>query len=280
MEDTNAILEGIREELEDIWNALYVRNVLLLAQLKIASGLEMNELYAILDEIGDAALSREPARRLSGRTSFTKRAHRSGGEAMVREAIKTLEGALETLMETGALLEGHFQLDSGLHSPFYLEVARLLEWPQQLERLCRHIADRFRGEKVQVVVRPATGGIISYGVARQLGTRAIWAERVEGDYIFPRGFSIAPGERVLIVDDVLTTGDSVTAVLEAVRSAGGTPIGVGILADCTGGRLEFDVPLYVSLPLELAAYERQVCPLCRWGIKLSRRDKHAAEHPD
>lgn len=177
--------------------------------------------------------------------------------------------AVQTLREAGALLEGHFQLTSGRHSPLYVEKFRLLERPQQTERLCRLIADRFRGESPQVVAGPTTGGIIlSYEVARQLGVRGIFAEKTEGGRAFRRGFSIAPGERVLVVDDVLTTGGSVGEVLAAVRSAGGQPMGVGVLVDRTGGRARFDVPFFACLTLDLPTYEPGNCPLCRRGLPL------------
>lgn len=191
--------------------------------------------------------------------------------------------AAQVLREAGALLEGHFRLTSGRHSPLYVEKFRLLERPQQTERLCRLIADRFRGAGPQVVAGPTTGGIIvSYEVARQLalpdlpagrqagrqGVRGIFAEKADAGRSFQRGFSITPGERVLVVDDVLTTGGSVREVLEAVRAAGGTPVGVGVLVDRTGGRAHFDLPFFACLTLDLPTYDPADCPLCRQGLPL------------
>lgn len=180
------------------------------------------------------------------------------------------EGEIAALLrETGALLEGHFQLASGRHSPVYIEKFRLLQHPRHTESVCRLIAERFRAEAPEVVAGPTTGGIIlSYEVARQLGVRGIFAERAEGGRVFGRGFSLAPGERVLVVDDVLTTGGSVQDVLRLVRSAGGLPVGVGVLVDRTGGRVALGVPLFACLTLDLPAYDPGDCPLCREAVPL------------
>jgi len=151
------------------------------------------------------------------------------------------------LREVGAVLDGHFLLASGRHSPMYVEKFRLLEQPRHTERLCRLIADHFRPQGVQLVAAPTTGGIIlSYEVARQLGVRGIFAEKVKEGRRFGRGFRVAPGERTLVVDDVLTTGGSIREVLEAVRAAGGEPIGVAVLVDhCRPFRLR---PALLRLP--------------------------------
>ena len=208
----------------------------------------------------------------------------------------------ELLRQVGALLDGHFQLNSGRHSPVFVEKFRLLQYPEATERLCRLIADRFRGEGPQVVAGPTTGGIIlSYEVARLLGLRGIFAEKTDGQRRFQRGFSIGRGERVLVVDDVLTTGGSVREVLAAVREAGGEAIGLGVLVDRSGGgadpstglppgspgglrrrlakaraglggsgdRTGFGVPLYACLTLELPTYEAGECPLCAQGMALT-----------
>ncbi len=180
------------------------------------------------------------------------------------------EEAAALLREVGALLEGHFQLASGRHSPVYVEKFRLLQHPRHTETLCRMIAERFRGDGPQVVAGPTTGGIIlSYEVARQLGLRGIFAEKdADGRRTFERGFSIAPRERVLVVDDVLTTGGSVHEVLAAVRAAGGEPMGVGVLVDRSGGSTGFEVPFFACLTLDLPAYEANGCPLCAEGAPL------------
>lgn len=184
------------------------------------------------------------------------------------------------LRQAGALLDGHFQLSSGRHSPAYVEKFRLLQHPEHAEKLCRLIADHFREQEVHLVAGPSTGGVIlSYEVARQLGVRGIFAEPSasgggrkwadpggEGERRqFRSAFSIAPGERVLVVDDVLTTGGSVRQVLEAVREAGGQPMGVGVLVDRSGGRINFGLPFFACLTLDLPTYEPGECPLCKRG---------------
>ncbi|HEU4759561.1 MAG TPA: orotate phosphoribosyltransferase [Dehalococcoidia bacterium] len=189
------------------------------------------------------------------------------------------EDAAALLREAGALLEGHFRLTSGKHSPAYVEKFRLLERPRQVGALCQMIAEHFRGLSPQVVVGPTTGGIIiSYEVARLLGLRGIFAEKGEGGgRSFQRGFRLGQGERALIVDDVLTTGGSVREVIEAVRDAGGEPLGVGVLVDRTGGKTGFGqtparlsgLPFFACLTLELPAYEPASCPLCAKGVPLA-----------
>lgn len=176
------------------------------------------------------------------------------------------------LREAGALMDGHFRLTSGRHSPQYVEKFRLLEQPEQTAELCRLIAERFRGDGPQVVAGPTTGGIIlSYEVARQLGVRGIFAETSNGRREFGRGFELAPGERTLIVDDVLTTGGSVRDVIEAVRRAGGIPIGVGVLVNRAGpgGGDAFGLPFFACLEMDIPSYDESACPLCREGVKLT-----------
>ena len=174
------------------------------------------------------------------------------------------------LREVGALMDGHFLLSSGRHSPIYVEKFRLLERPEATERLCRLIADRFRDDEPELVAGPTTGGVIlSYEVARLLGLRGIFAEEADGGRAFQRGFEVRPGERTLIVDDVLTTGGSIREVIEAVRRAGGRPIGVGVLVDRSGGRTDFDLPFFACLELDLPTYEAGACPLCDDGTPLT-----------
>ena len=174
------------------------------------------------------------------------------------------------LREVGALMDGHFLLSSGRHSPIYVEKFRLLERPEATERLCRLIADRFRDDGPELVAGPTTGGVIlSYEVARLLGLRGIFAEKADGGRAFQRGFEVHPGERTLIVDDVLTTGGSIREVIEAVRRAGGGPIGVGVLVDRSGGRTDFGLPFFACLELDLPTYEAGACPLCDDGVPLT-----------
>jgi orotate phosphoribosyltransferase len=180
--------------------------------------------------------------------------------------------AEQLLQDSGALLEGHFQLASGKHSQRYIEKFRLLERPTQTEALCRMIAEWARPLNPQLVAGPTTGGIIiSYEVARLLGVRGIFAEKGNGKSgrAFERGFAIAPEERILVVDDVLTTGGSVRDVIDAVRQAGGEIAGVAVLIDRTGGTIDFGVPFFACLTLDVPAYEAADCPLCRQSLPLT-----------
>jgi orotate phosphoribosyltransferase len=180
-------------------------------------------------------------------------------------------GVLDVFRQTGAILEGHFLLTSGRHSGTYLEKFRILQYPEQTQQLCRLIAERFRASEVQVVAGPTTGGIIlSFEVARQLGVRGIFAESAEGGRRFLRGFRIEPGERTLVVDDILTTGGSIRDVLDAVRQAGGKPVGVAVLADRTAGATDFGVPFLACTILKIESYEPSQCPLCREGVPLTK----------
>lgn len=173
--------------------------------------------------------------------------------------------------EAGAVLEGHFLLTSGLHSPVYWEKFRVLQYPHYTERLCRLIADYFRGSGVQVVAGPTTGGIIiSFEVARQLGVRCLFAEKEGQRRVFRRGFSIGDGEKVLVVDDVLTTGSSISEVMEAVTRLGGNVIGVGVLVDRAEQKKEFGVPLFSCLRAVAPVYPPAECPLCAAGVPLVR----------
>ncbi len=187
-------------------------------------------------------------------------------------ARDTEELAAAIFREAGAHLEGHFQLASGRHSPAYVEKFRVLQHPRHTETLCRMIAERFRDLRPQLVAGPTTGGIIlSYEVARALGLRSVFAERANEGRSFQRGFVIEPGERVLVVDDVLTTGGSVRDVIDAVRRAGGEPVGVGVLVDRrgqTGSDTAFDLPFFACLNLDFPTYEADACPLCAAGTPL------------
>jgi orotate phosphoribosyltransferase len=185
-------------------------------------------------------------------------------EADARRAAAAL------LREVGAVMDGHFRLNSGRHSPVYVEKFRLLQHPQHTERLCRLIADRFRDERPELVAGPTTGGIIlSYEVARLLGLRGIFAEKSAVGRAFQRGFQVRAGERTLIVDDVLTTGGSIREVIEAVRRAEGAPIGVAVLVDRSGGRTDFGLPFFACVELDLPTYAEGACPLCDAEVPLT-----------
>ncbi|MEZ4553086.1 MAG: orotate phosphoribosyltransferase [Dehalococcoidia bacterium] len=176
------------------------------------------------------------------------------------------------LEDSGAILEGHFQLNSGRHSDRYLEKFNLLQWPRYTEMVCQKIAQAMRHLEPETVAGPTTGGIIlAYEVARQLGLRGIFAERASGGgRAFQRDFRLRPGERVLVVDDVLTSGASVRETLAAVRTTGAASVGVAVLVDRSGGSARFgDLPFFAATEFALQTYEPGECPLCREGVPLT-----------
>ena len=178
----------------------------------------------------------------------------------------------EIFRKSGAVLEGHFLLTSGLHSPVYWEKFQVLQYPNYTEQLCHMIADRFSKERVQVVAGPTTGGIIlAFEVGRQLGVRGIFAEK-EGatGRAFRRGFTINPGERVLVVDDILTTGGSIREVIAPVTKQGGVLVGVGVLVDRSEQPVDFGVPFFSCLRSKTIAYKAESCPLCAAKMPLVR----------
>jgi orotate phosphoribosyltransferase len=177
----------------------------------------------------------------------------------------------EQLQARGAVLRGHFQFASGRHGDTYIEKFRILQWPDVTGEMCARIADHFRGQ-ANIVAGPTTGGIIlSYETARHLGLPSIIAERKDGsdEREFKRGFQVGPGDRVLVVDDVLTTGGSIREVLAAVRERGAEVTGVGVLVDRTGGSIDFGVPFFACLSLSIVSYDPADCPFCRQGLPLT-----------
>lgn len=178
-------------------------------------------------------------------------------------------GVLEMFKASGAIKEGHFLLASGLHSPVYWEKFRILQYPHYTERLCRLIAQHFGKQRIDVVAGPTTGGIIlAFETARQLGVRSIFAEKEGQARIFRRDFEITPGENILVVDDVLTTGSSVTETINAAAGLGGNVIGIGVLVDRTGEELVFNLPLFSCLRAPTTTYSPAQCPLCAAHIPL------------
>jgi orotate phosphoribosyltransferase len=178
---------------------------------------------------------------------------------------------LELFRNLGVLLDGHFLLTSGKHTPQFLQCSQLMQHPQHTERLCRVLAAEFRDLGVEVVVGPAVGGIIlAYEVARQLGVRGIFAEKQDDHMKLRRGFELSCGERALIVEDAVTTGGSVRSVLKAVREEGAEPVGVGMLIDRTAGEVDFGLQQYALLELAVPSYTPEECPLCREGVPLKR----------
>lgn len=186
--------------------------------------------------------------------------------------------AEELLRETGAILEGHFLLTSGLHSRLYVEKFNVLQHPEYTEKLCEMIANHFKDEGVETVIGPATGGIIlSQVTARILGTRSIFTERENGKMTLRRGFRITPGEKVLIVEDIVTTGGSIREVVDVVKSAGGDIRGIGLFVDRSGGHADYGVPEDIVFPLvrlTVPTYSPDDCPLCKEGVPITERGSH------
>ena len=174
------------------------------------------------------------------------------------------------LRSTGAVLEGHFRLASGRHSGTYIEKFRIMEDPSATEALCGMIATHFRSSGATLVIGPAMGGVIlAYETAKQMGLHGIFAEKDgEGGLMFDRGFSVPPGQPILVVDDVLTTGGSVKKVLALLEAAGAKVVGVGFLIDRTNGGVDFGVPFYACHAMQIESYAPDDCPLCAQGLEL------------
>lgn len=182
-------------------------------------------------------------------------------------AVEIDQQLLTLFQRTGALLEGHFLLTSGLHSPRYLQCALVLQYPEHAEYAGRAIASHFSGERVDAVVAPAIGGIvIGHEAARALGARALFTEREGGVMTLRRGFTLSPGEKVLVVEDVVTTGGSTRETVEAVRRAGGEVIGAGSVVDRSSGAADVGVTRVALLTLDVPAYDPSDCPLCGQGL--------------
>jgi orotate phosphoribosyltransferase len=179
----------------------------------------------------------------------------------------THDELLDLYRRSGALLDGHFRLTSGLHSSGYLQCALVLQHPQHAERLGRAIADRARELRPTVVLSPALGGVvIGQEVGRALGVRAIFAERQDGALTLRRGFMIAENDRVLVVEDVLTTGGSTRETMQVARAAGGQVVGAASIVDRGAGAAELGVPFISLLAIDLPTYEPDKCPLCARGL--------------
>ena len=179
----------------------------------------------------------------------------------------TRDELLDLFRRSGALLEGHFRLTSGLHSSGYLQCALVLQHPEHAEALGRAIADRTRSLRPTAVLSPALGGVvIGHEVGRALGVRALFAERQDGELTLRRGFVIAENDRVLVIEDVLTTGGSTRETMQVARASGGQVVGAASIVNRSGGRAEFDVPFASLLDIDLPTYEPDKCPLCAKGL--------------
>ncbi|MGE5417023.1 MAG: orotate phosphoribosyltransferase [Acidobacteriota bacterium] len=176
---------------------------------------------------------------------------------------KEIAGVFE---KSGALLNGHFILTSGRHSNQYMQCAQVLQYPEYTEQLAKELAAQFAGDKIEMVVAPAVGGIIvAYEVARQLGVKSIFCERENYRMTLRRGFEIKPGQRILVVEDVVTTGGSVQEVVEVVKAAGGDVVGVAVLVDRSAGQIDFGVKTKAALTMEIKSWPAEECPMCKEG---------------
>ena len=178
----------------------------------------------------------------------------------------TKEQVLEIFARTGVLLEGHFRLTSGLHAAKYLQCAQLLQYPHEAGPLCEQLASYFKDAGATVVAGPATGGIIlAYEVAKALGVKNIFGERENGVMTFRRGFKLEPTDKVLVLEDVVTTGGSVKELIACVKEAGAEVVGVASLVNRSGGRVDFGVPFKSLVNLDITTYQPEECPMCKEG---------------
>lgn len=176
---------------------------------------------------------------------------------------------LRIFHQTDALLNGHFLLTSGRHSEVYFQCAKVLQYPEYAEELCSIIADEFCDKEISAVIAPAMGGIIvGYEVAKQLNKKFIFAEREDNKLTLRRGFSINPGDRLLVCEDVVTTGGSVFEVMEIVKSFGAEVVGVGFIVDRSNGSVNFGVPQLSTMRLDATSYSPEDCPQCKSGAEL------------
>lgn len=179
----------------------------------------------------------------------------------------TEEELLDIFKKTEALLNGHFLLTSGRHSNVYFQCAKVLQYPQYNQDICTTLAEHFRNYEMDTVIAPAIGGIVvGQEVARQLNKRFIFAEREDKKLNLRRGFSLAKGERVLVCEDVVTTGGSVFEVIDIVKQAEGIPVGVGFIVDRSNGKVQFGVPQKSVISLEAISFEPESCNLCKENI--------------
>jgi orotate phosphoribosyltransferase len=179
--------------------------------------------------------------------------------------------AKRLLSSTEALLEGHFVLSSGLHSGQYLQCAKIFQFPDVSERVCRELAAKIPAQTIDGTLSPALGGIvIGYELARALRARAIFAERPEARFTLRRGFAVKPAERILIVEDVITTGGSVMELYELARSAQAEVVGFAALIDRSGGAFKPPEPVYSWLQLEIPAFRPEDCPLCKQALPITK----------
>lgn len=195
------------------------------------------------------------------------------------QMILSKEKILEIFEKSGALLKGHFLLTSGRHSSKYFQCAKVLQHPEYAEKICGLISDHFKSYKIDTVIAPAIGGIVvGQEVARQLNKRSIFAERENKSLTLRRGFTLEKGEKVLVCEDVVTTGGSVFEVIDIVRNYGAEVAGVGFIVDRSNGKVNFgssrqdgvvtNYPQFSTIKLEVVSFLPDDCPLCKEGVEL------------
>ncbi len=176
----------------------------------------------------------------------------------------TEESLLQIFKETDALLEGHFLLTSGKHSDRYFQCAKVLQYTQFTTEICQLISSHFKDYEIDTVISPAIGGIVvGQEVARQLGKRFIFTEREDGKMTLRRGFSIKPGENVLVCEDVVTTGGSVFEVIDVIKENGARAVGVGFIVDRSNGKVNFGTEQFSTIKMDVKSYEPDACPICK-----------------
>jgi len=183
---------------------------------------------------------------------------------------------MQLFERVGAVRHGHFELSSGRHSATYVQCALVLQYPESAEKLGRALAEKFKGVQIDCVASPALGGVlVGHEVARGLGVRAVFVERdISGRMALRRGFAFQPSERVLVVEDVWTTGGSTRETIAVVEQAGGFAVAAGALIDRSGNQLELNVPTKALIDLDIPSYEAFECPLCRSGQEIAKPGSH------
>jgi len=176
---------------------------------------------------------------------------------------------LEIFEKSGALLKGHFLLTSGRHSNIYFQCAKVLQYPEYAEKICALIAEHYKFLEIDTVIAPAIGGIVvGQEVARQLNKRSIFAEREDKSLTLRRGFTIEKGEKVLVCEDVVTTGGSVFEVIDIVKNYSAEVVGVGFIVDRSNGKVNFHYSQFSTMMLDAKSFSSDECPLCKEGIEL------------
>ncbi len=176
---------------------------------------------------------------------------------------------IKMLEDTGALLDGHFKLRSGLHSNRFFQAALVFQYPDVAAKICAELANKIGDVQVDTVLAPALGGVIvGYEFARTLGVRSVFAEKENDGLVLRRGFKFSPGEKVFIAEDVITRGRRVQQTIDLAREHGAEVVGVGVVVDRSGGKASFDVPLTSLVKLQLETYPPEECQLCKSGLSL------------